>query len=543
MGAASGMMHHMPVSGRTVRRLDVKRARCLVTGLGLAVAMLAATPAAAALRGLIIGIDQYPNFGPQNQLSGAVNDARDIAQALAKAGAHDITLLVNGEASKSRISESWTRLIERAERGDTIVLTYAGHGSQEPEPPGRNQETDGMNENFILGGFSPHGKKAAERIVDDEMYEWLKMADERGLKTIFVADSCHSGTMYRSISPANGVHYRFVTIPPISDDELVLPPPENATATPDSFHDVTFISGTEDSRSVPEVRIDGQERGALSYSFARALEGAADRNGDHEITQEELVSYLVPSVFQLVQGQQTPQVLPLRARGEPLVPSAEAGVPPKATAPSADALRVNVIGGDGSSIAALPDVVIAGKAGEADLIWNRNDGSVEHVVGGRVAENVDATAMIPIVAKWATLKWLRNHATGAPGEFILRSGNQRYKPGEKIDVSFSGAERAYITLFNLAPDGRVEFFVEPDEVNIDWRGRTANWTFTPQKPPFGAEHLVALFTDEPMTRLHAALRSMSSAERAVGLRGIIEAALAGKAFQFGVASIYTGAGG
>ena len=249
----------------------------------------------------------------------------------------------------------------------------------------------------------------------------------------------------------------------------------------------------------------------------------------------------MPSVFQLVQGQQTPQVLPLRARGEPLVPSAEAGVPPKATAPSADALRVNVIGGDGSSIAALPDVVIAGKAGEADLIWNRNDGSVEHVVGGRVAENVDATAMIPIVAKWATLKWLRNHATGAPGEFILRSGNQRYKPGEKIDVSFSGAERAYITLFNLAPDGRVEFFVEPDEVNIDWRGRTANWTFTPQKPPFGAEHLVALFTDEPMTRLHAALRSMSSAERAVGLRGIIEAALAGKAFQFGVASIYTGA--
>ena len=78
MGAASGMMHRMPVSGRTVRRLDVKRARCLVTGLGLAVAMLAATPAAAALRGLIIGIDQYPNFGPQNRLSGAVNDARDM---------------------------------------------------------------------------------------------------------------------------------------------------------------------------------------------------------------------------------------------------------------------------------------------------------------------------------------------------------------------------------------------------------------------------------------------------------------------------------
>ncbi len=523
--------------------LGVKRVQRLMAGLAVATALFAATPAAAALRGLIIGIDQYPNFGPQNQLSGAVNDARDIAQALAKAGARDITLLVNGDASKSHISESWTKLIERADRGDTIVLSYAGHGSQEPEPSGRNQESDGMNENFILGGFSPHGKQASERIVDDEMYEWLKLADDKGLKTIFVADSCHSGTMYRSISPDNGVHYRFVTIPPIADDELVLPPPLNATATPDLFHDVTFISGTEDSRSVPEVRIGGMERGALSYSFARALEGAADRNGDHEITQEELVSYLVPSVFQLVQGQQTPQVLPLRARGEPLVASADVSVQPKLTTPTVDALRVHVIGGDGSSIASLPDVVIAAKPGEADLIWNRTDGVVEHVVGGRVAENADARAMIPIIAKWTTLKWLRNHATGAPGEFILRSGNQRYKPGEKIDVSFSGAERPYITLFNLAPDGRVEFFVEPDEVKIDWRGRTANWTFTPEKPPFGAEHLVALFTDEPMTRLHAALKSMSSAERAVGLRGMVEAALAGKAFQFGVASIYTGTGG
>lgn len=511
--------------------------------LGLATAMLAATPAVAALRGLVIGIDQYPNFGPKNQLEGAVNDARDIAQALAKAGARDVTLLVNGDATKARISDSWLKLVERAARGDTLVLTYAGHGSQEPEPAGRNQESDGLNENFILGGFSPQGKKASERIVDDEMYQWLKMADDKGLKTIFVADSCHSGTMYRSISPDNGVHYRYVTIPPISDDELVLPPPENATATPDSFHDVTFISGTEDSRSVPEVRIHGAERGALSYSFARALEGAADRNGDHEITQEELVSYLVPSVFQLVQGQQTPQVLPLRARGEALVPAAEATAQPKVTAPSQDALRVHVIGGDGASIASVPDVVVVAKAAEADLIWNRNDGSVEHVVGGRVAENVDARAMIPIIAKWASLKWLHNHATGAPGEFILRSGNQRYRPGEKIDVSFSGAERPYITLFNLAPDGRVEFFVEPDEVNVDWRGRTANWTFTPEKPPFGAEHLVALFTDQPMTRLHAALQSMSSAERAVGLRGILDAALAGKAFQFGVANIYTGTGG
>jgi len=191
----------------------------------------------------------------------------------------------------------------------------------------------------------------------------------------------------------------------------------------------------------------------------------------------------------------------------------------------------------------LPDVTLTDQSGKADLIWNVKTGSVEQVVGGVVAEHVDANAMIPIVAKWATLKWLGNHATGAPGEFILRSGNQRYKPGEEIDVLFKGAERPYMTLFNLAPNGRVEFFVEPDEVNVDWRKKTTEWKFTPEKPPFGAEHLVAIFTDKPLPAFQAALKQMSSADRAVGLRGVVEAALGSQPFQFGVASIYTGTGG
>lgn len=509
----------------------------------LAFAGMASGEAGAAIRGLVIGIDQYPNLGAKAQLAGAVNDARDIAQALAKAGAQDVVLLVDGEATKVKIAETWKALVTRAEPGDTLIFSYAGHGSQEPEPAGRNGEPDGLNENFILGGFSPRGIQAAERIVDDEVFDWLKMADDKGVKAILIADSCHSGTMYRSVSEDNGLRYRNLTIPQITDDQLLLPPPASARATPDDFRTVTFVGATEEGRTIPEVRIEGQMRGALSYSFARAVEGGADRNGDGQITQEELVSFLVPSVFQLVQGQQAPQVLPLRATGEPLVAAAEKTDQPKVVEKSADALLVHVTGGDGSALSGLTDVILTDTAAAADLVWDMATGNVEHVVGGRVAENADAKAIIPIIAKWATLKWLGNHASGAPGKFILHSGNQRYKPGEHIELSFDGAERPYMTLFNLAPDGRVEFFVEPEEVNIDWRNRKSDWKLTPKEPPFGAEHLVAVLTDEPLPSFHAALQSMSSAERAVGLRGIVEAVLGGRQFQLGLASIYTGTGG
>lgn len=158
-------------------------------------------------------------------------------------------------------------------------------------------------------------------------------------------------------------------------------------------------------------------------------------------------------------------------------------------------------------------------------------------------EGVDQTSVVPVVSKWATLKWLQAHAKGAPGQFILHSGNQRYKPGSEISLSFEGAELPYLTLFNLAPDGRVEFFVEPFEVNLDWRGRKAEWKFRPDKPPFGSAHMVAVLTEEPLSDLHNALKSMSSADRAVGLRNLTEAVFGERRFQLGVIGIYTGEGG
>lgn len=507
----------------------------LLVGLG------SISASAAELRGLVIGIDKYPVLGEKNQLFGAVNDAKDIAQALEAAGSSDVKLLTDGEATKSAIEREWNALIARGQPGDTLVFSYAGHGSQEPEPPGRGQEADGKNENFLLSGFGPKAPNNAERIVDDEMFQWLKSADDKGLRVVFIADSCHSGTMYRSAS-AQGVRFRNITIPEITDDQLTLPPPAFANIAPEEFKDVTFVSATEESRVVPEINIKGQQRGALSYSFARAVEGGADRDKDSRITQEELVSFLVPSVHQLVESQQTPQVLPVRAGRAAIIESAKSA-PVKAVDPSADNLRVAVIGGSADALAKVTGVAVVEDIPQSELFWDVGSGVVEHLVGGKVAEQVDERSIVPVLGKWTTIKWLQNHASGAPGKFMLHSGNQRYKPGEEISLTFEGAELPYVTLFNLAPDGRVEFFVEPEEVNVDWRGRKADWTFRPDKPPFGTEHLVAVFTETPLVDLHETLKSMKTADRAVALRSTIEQALGGQKFQLGLIGIYTGEGG
>jgi hypothetical protein len=507
---------------------------------------VAAAPSSATeLYGLVVGIDDY--VGEGNDLDGAANDADDIAQSLTRAGAKDVVRLINGDASKERILAAWEDLTAKSRAGDTIVFTYAGHGSQEPEPKGRHDEADGLNENFLLGKFLPFGPGTKERILDDEVFEWMQAADKKGVKVVFVADACHSGGMERSAS-APGVRFRKMETPTIAADQLPLPPPEAAKLTEDDFDNVTFVGAVAEDKLTPEVTIDGRKRGALSWAFARALEGRADKDGDGEVSELELLGYVVPAVHAQVESQQTPQVLPLRARSVALLTLRDAKTSSAQPSGSDDLkLKVAVEGGDGAAFADLPYVTVVTDKAQADLVWSVGDGKVEHVVGGVVAEKVDATSIKGVVSKWAALKWLKHQAALAPAEANLTTGNQRYAVGDRVKIEMKGAKYPHLTMFNLPPDGHVEFFIpdpgRPVEATKDWSRDTIREEFKVDRPPYGAEHMVAIFSKDDLPELHAALQSMTTPERSEALRPVLEQALSGKDVQIGVIDIYTGAGG
>ena len=105
----------------------------VLAALALSLALATNPAGAAELYGLVVGVDDY--VGTANDLDGAVN----------------------GDATKDRVAASWQELLGKTKGGDTIVFSYAGHGSQEPEPAGRHDEADGLNENFLLGGYQSRG--------------------------------------------------------------------------------------------------------------------------------------------------------------------------------------------------------------------------------------------------------------------------------------------------------------------------------------------------------------------------------------------------
>jgi hypothetical protein len=126
----------------------------------------------------------------------------------------------------------------------------------------------------------------------------------------------------------------------------------------------------------------------------------------------------------------------------------------------------------------------------------------------------------------------------------LVSGNQRYAKGDLVQIEIQDAKYPHLTLFNLPPDGHVEFFIpdpnKPAEATKDWSREAIHEVFKVDKPPFGA---MAIFSKNDLSDVNAALVSMTTPQRSEALRPLLEQALSGEDTQIGIIDIYTGTGG
>jgi hypothetical protein len=76
---------------------------------------------------------------------------------------------------------------------------------------------------------------------------------------------------------------------------------------------------------------------------------------------------------------------------------------------------------------------------QADLIWNRKAGTVDHRIGGRVAEGIDDGNIAAVLSKWTALAFIKAAAAADPIALALPTGNQVHRRGEEFDVTLTGA--------------------------------------------------------------------------------------------------------
>lgn len=503
-------------------------------------------PAGGQVRALIVGIDNYASV---RRLKGAVADARDLSAALSKRGVRDVKTLIDQDAVRPALLAEFDRLVNVSQPKDLVLISFAGHGSRRPESV-PHSKPDGMDEAYILQRFDPSSAaRNPDLIIGPEMKHYLAKLEAKDVDVIFIADTCHGGGMTRRPDPRSGeVSYRTSDIGAAAEAMLdAVYEPTDAMRNDSSFNKVTFLAAVDKFSKAPEVDIPGQptKRGALSYAVARALEGRIGQAG--VVSRADLFGYARQVVAQYARQKQTIVTEPTSGVGaiEAAVWRGEAAPPPAAEQISDAARPVRVaVNGDPSALAgmrpnATPFVLVADMSA-ADLVWD--SGTREVIVAGDViAHDVSPRDVPAVVDRVKAVADVSSMSERRPQYVQLLPNDRLHYDGEALILEARDLQDRYAVIFNVTGAGTVQFlFPDPDRRDPE-RIRSGVWRL-PIKvaKPFGADTVIAVTSDQPLSQLARELGQLDNRSAAVGAIELLRRSLPSSgAVRVGFASIFT----
>lgn len=467
------------------------------------------------VRALVIGIDNYKYV---SSLYGAVADALDLAATLKRSGVVDLTVMLNEQATRESMQAAIAGIAERTDPNDLVIITFAGHGSQEPARDPAS-EPDGLDEFFVLSNFSSKGEGTRERILDDEMFDWIGTIAAKKAQTLFLADSCHGGGMSKGVDARAGKQsfraLKRVDRPELAndsnyyiaddDDELQL----DAIASMSSddatklYPSLTFIAAVDDTHLAPELTISGEAttRGAASYVTARAFEGLADAEGNRDgvTSRRELLGFVRRHVRMLSNDRQSPV-------GEPRSADADMIIAAKLTAPEVPKAEKPIT--VATTVSAQPEPEKTGGATNADLVFDAATGDVIDHAGLVLAYAKDEAALPNITARAEAFGALNQFAQGRALDVLLTPEDRVFANGEKFKAAADGVYGTHLIILNLAGDGEVQFLFPTGNVDSLFEKEKLEVPLKAEAP-FGTDALILISTKERRVDLEFELRQLN----------------------------------
>lgn len=536
------------------------------------------TAAHAEVRALLIGVSHYSSPVIPD-LEGPANDLDAMEVLARKEGATDITVLRDDAVTRTTVETALHAMGLRARPGDWIFLYYSGHGAQaEARVKGTR---DGDFDQFLpLAGFDPQNQNAERFIVDKDFYDWLSRYVAPEVQILMLADTCHSGTLHRSVDSRS---YRFtprLALRAVASTLALVPRPGpkfpslleyqpdrlplvSSSLEREDLPNLIYLAAAQDDELAQELAMpteEGPSRGLLTYAFEEGLSVhgpdrktlLADLDGDGVVSAAEISIYVDGQVRTLTGQRQRPKASyvsgkeSVRLFATPDVPLARPAVPPLPAVFAQDKRGVTLL--------ASPSAVwkIAASADAADFVWDSTSGAVVRRSGDVVASQVDTIAkLVGVVDKWRALENLRpliNEAQSKLGVAPLRDGS-RYAEGATVKVSLATTaglrNKAYATVFNVASDGTIQrlFPVDP----ADGNGQIEPGSKLPLLEalvvdPFGVDHVVAVVSEADQSKFRAYLQTLDG-QRGFGklvdpIKKILAAAAGRSSISIG--EIYTG---
>ncbi len=509
----------------------------------------------ARIHALVLGVNEYQSLPP---LAGAVNDANDIAASLDKLPDSVVSVLLNEQANHNAIKQQWFAMLERSSPGDTLVFSYAGHGSRVPESV-VGSEADGLDDVFVLNGYANTRAGQREIIRDNQLYEWFSAAEGKGVQVLFVADSCHSGTMTRAADPRfQSLQSRLVDIDfeqGLEAELTVEIEPQVAKLDKQDLPYLTFLSAGLESQEIPEIfvkSVDGESdtRGALSFVFARALEGEADADGDLVLTRAELRHYILENVSLLSERQQTPELSPLAQPNQAVVALTRESIRPAVVGVRtqhhvysydlADSSKQKLAG-------AIVGLQWVQSVKNADFILHSQSGDLlssagDLVATGLLGSNVETLqkALSGALEKRVSMEMLKNAARRKLLRADLLPSSSSHTIGTRIEPFFSEQSGDFLIVLNVAGDGTVQLVYPLTKYGDPVRYGRRQWSMPLRvSEPLGEDHMIALVFQKAQPQLIKALEKLDGSRASLRVMTLLKPLLDKAEVEVGIVGMFS----
>ena len=236
--------------------------------------------------GLFVGINKYKltEIGSRNiDLHGCVNDAELISKLMKERyGLLDehCLMLTDSKASKKSIVDGFRVHLAKAEKNDTAIFFFSGHGSTEKSDPIMwiTGQTTNRNETLVC-----HDSRATDPydLSDKELRILIQELSVKGVKVITIIDSCNSGdaTRYLDAEPVDDVVTRQTpgskAIRPLStylfyDDPKTKSWLDDFSNMPEGNH--IALSACRNDQLSKEVYYGFEKYGVFTHSLCKAIE-------------------------------------------------------------------------------------------------------------------------------------------------------------------------------------------------------------------------------------------------------------------------------
>ncbi len=300
----------------------------------LCLLMVSAADGRAARHALLVGVGAYPHLAASKQLEGPSHDVAALAALLKERHgfpSSHILSLVDGEATRAAVLRELERLVERVERDDLVVIYFSGHGTS-------SHEFEAWGFSAYTGALLPYDFKMDRENVEKmkeglivgrrDIRPLLERLDRKSPRVLAVFDACYSGYTIRSCRKT-AARSRYVALPlkDLIGGEKPGKHGEETAEKPDyPYRNVVYVSASSSEEQAWDITrgliwngkktFDNRPHGAMTDALLHGLDGAADTNGDEEMTVNELYHFIKSTVSRGFA--QTPQLLHAENRADML---------------------------------------------------------------------------------------------------------------------------------------------------------------------------------------------------------------------------------